>query len=299
MDGILMADPTPAVSGTGEPGARVVVTLGGQPVCAVDVAADGTWSCAPATPLPDGTVVLDVAQTDAAGNGSPSARTTFTVDATPPDAPVVTGPADGALESNATPMITGTGEPGGRVVVKHDGAPVCAADVAADGTWRCAPLVPFPEGPVTLWVAQTDAAGNGSPFADTAFTVDTTPPVLTLDPSDGTTIAGTTDPGVTVTIADGSGAPVPGCLAVVADARGGFSCAPTAPLADGVTVRVTATDAAGNLAWQSVVVAVPASAPEVVVPTGGAVPCDGLPWLCAAVLALLGAGLLTVRRPAR
>ncbi|MHC2999105.1 beta strand repeat-containing protein [Microbacterium sp. HJ5] len=60
------------VSGTGgSPGGSVVVTdADGNPVCTAEVAADGSWSCTPATPLEPGTS-LTVVSMDAAGNASP------------------------------------------------------------------------------------------------------------------------------------------------------------------------------------------------------------------------------------
>ena len=80
-NGSTTGDTTPPISGTGEPGATVTVDEGGTTVCTAVVAQDSTWSCSPASPLPDGDHTVTATQTDEAGNTSPaSAPVTFTVD---------------------------------------------------------------------------------------------------------------------------------------------------------------------------------------------------------------------------
>ncbi|WP_107320860.1 Ig-like domain-containing protein, partial [Pseudomonas paraeruginosa] len=64
----------------------------------------------------------------------------------------------------------------------------------------------------------------------------------------GTTISGTAEPGSTVTLTDGNGAPIG---QVTADGSGNWSFTPTTPLADGTVVNATATDAAGNTSGQA------------------------------------------------
>jgi hypothetical protein len=61
---------TPTISGTGEVGTTVTVVANAIPICADPVSADGTWSCAPDTPLADGTVRLVPTDRDSAGNMS-------------------------------------------------------------------------------------------------------------------------------------------------------------------------------------------------------------------------------------
>jgi hypothetical protein len=65
---MLTKDDTPTISGTGEPGAKISVSIDGQSLTAT-VALDGTWQVTPAH-LVDGTYVAAVIETDAAGNTS-------------------------------------------------------------------------------------------------------------------------------------------------------------------------------------------------------------------------------------
>ncbi|MCW8024583.1 Ig-like domain-containing protein, partial [Pseudomonas aeruginosa] len=80
-------------------------------------------------------------------------------------------------------------------------------------------------------------------------TVDSQAPAAPLvDPSNGTTISGTAEPGASVTLTDGNGNPIG---QVTADGSGNWSFTPTTPLADGTVVNATATDAAGNTSGQA------------------------------------------------
>ncbi|WP_309235804.1 Ig-like domain-containing protein, partial [Amycolatopsis sp. SID8362] len=137
VDGSMTSDSTPAISGTGEPGATVTVSEGTTVLCTATVAADGTWSCDSST-LSDGSHTITATQADAAGNVSAvSAPDTFTVDSAVPAAPVIAGPVDGSMTSDSTPAISGTGEPGATVTVSEGTTVLCTATVAADGTWSC------------------------------------------------------------------------------------------------------------------------------------------------------------------
>ncbi|MBS4018997.1 MAG: type I secretion C-terminal target domain-containing protein, partial [Dechloromonas sp.] len=64
-------DNTPTLSGTGEPGAAITVTLPGTgEVLKTTVSASGTWTVTPTQPLADGAHLAQVGATDAAGNSS-------------------------------------------------------------------------------------------------------------------------------------------------------------------------------------------------------------------------------------
>ncbi len=77
----------------------------------------------------------------------------------------------------------------------------CAAD--GSGNWTYTPSTPIANGTVVNVVAQ-DAAGNSSPGA--SVTVDSQAPAApVLNPSNGTTLSGTAEPGATVTLTDGNG----------------------------------------------------------------------------------------------
>ena len=76
-------DQTPTLTGTGEAGATIQVYDGTTLLGSTTVAANGTWSFTPATPLGEGAHSLTTTATDAAGNtGAASAPLNLTVDLT-------------------------------------------------------------------------------------------------------------------------------------------------------------------------------------------------------------------------
>ncbi|MEU6134591.1 Ig-like domain-containing protein [Nocardioides sp. NPDC047086] len=253
-DGSTTSDTTPTITGTGEPGATVEVTIDGQVVGEATVDADGNWELPLTDPLADGEHTVTATQTDQAGNVSdPSAPVTFTVDAAAPEAPVITSPADGSSTQDTTPTISGTAEPGTTVEVTIDGTVVGSAPVDGDGSWNLILTDPLVEGPHTATATATDESGNTSdPSEPVTFTVDQTAPeapVIT-GPADGSTVSDTTppitgtgEPGATVEVViDGE---VVGEATVNPD--GTWTFTPSEPLADGEhTVTATQTDEAGN-----------------------------------------------------
>ncbi|KKO12946.1 Ig-like domain-containing protein, partial [Pseudomonas putida] len=84
--------------------------------------------------------------------------------------------------------------------------------------------------------------GNTSPAA--TVTVDSSAPTApVINPTNGTTISGTAEPGSTVTLTDAGGNPIG---QVTADGSGNWSFAPGTPLANGTVIIATATDVTGN-----------------------------------------------------
>ncbi len=74
----------------------------------------------------------------------------------------------------------------------------------------------------------TDASGNTS--AGSSVTVDSVAPATpVINPSNGTTLSGTAEPGSSVTLTDGNGNPIG---QVTADGSGNWSFTPSTPLAD-------------------------------------------------------------------
>ena len=168
---------TPAISGTGEPGATVTVSIDGTEIGTSPVSGAGSWSVTPTTALSEGEHTASATQTDPAGNTSEADEVTFTVDTTAPPAPVITAPAGGSTITDSTPTVTGTGVPGSTVTVSVDGTEI-ADDVLVDddGNWSLPLTAPLPDGDHTVTATQTDGAGNESPEATTTFTVDATAP---------------------------------------------------------------------------------------------------------------------------
>ncbi|WP_033979671.1 Ig-like domain-containing protein, partial [Pseudomonas aeruginosa] len=245
------------LSGTAEAGVTIVITDGnGNPIGQTSADANGNWSFTPGSQLPDGTVVNVVAR-DAAGNSSPA--TSITVDGVAPNAPVVE-PSNGS-------ELSGTAEPGSSVTLTDgNGNPIGQTTADANGNWSFTPSTPLPDGTVVNVVAR-DAAGNSSPPA--SVTVDAVAPATpTVDPSNGTTLSGTAEPGSSVTLTDGNGNPIG---QVTADGSGNWSFTPGTPLANGTVVNATASDPTGNTsAPASTTVDSVAPAAPVVNPSNGA-----------------------------
>ncbi|WP_254915641.1 Ig-like domain-containing protein, partial [Pseudomonas aeruginosa] len=159
-------DPSNGVelSGTAEPGVRVILTDGnGNPIGQTLADGSGNWTFTPGTPLANGTVVNAVAQ-DPAGNTSGPASTT--VDTVAPATPVINA-------SNGS-VITGTAEVGAKVILTDgNGNPIGETTADGSGNWTFTPGTPLANGTVINAVAE-DAAGNASGPAST--TVDSVAP---------------------------------------------------------------------------------------------------------------------------
>ncbi|HBP2913414.1 TPA: Ig-like domain repeat protein, partial [Pseudomonas aeruginosa] len=245
------------LSGTAEPGSSVTLTDGnGNPIGQVTADGSGNWSFTPSTPLADGTVVNATA-TDPAGNTSGQGSTT--VDGVAPTTPTVN------LSNGSS--LSGTAEPGSTVILTDgNGNPIAEVTADGSGNWTYTPSTPIANGTVVNVVAQ-DAAGNSSPGA--SVTVDSQAPAApVLNPSNGTTLSGTAEPGATVTLTDGNGNPIG---QVTADGSGNWSFTPGTPLANGTVVNATASDPTGNTsAPASTTVDSVAPAAPVVNPSNGA-----------------------------
>ncbi|WP_369054678.1 Ig-like domain-containing protein [Kineococcus terrestris] len=184
----------PVVTGTAEPGADVLVEVGGQVLGPFRADGAGVWTLTwPAgTALPEGPTTLTATVVDRAGNVSAATAHTVVVDTRVPDAPEVLTPQDGADLPLAPTTVTGRGEPGATVRVLLDGTAVGTAVVDGTGHWVLGGLPADATGAHALEVAQTDRAQNTSPATRVGYTV--TPPVLdplaglgvvALDPPDG------------------------------------------------------------------------------------------------------------------
>ncbi|WP_052787712.1 Ig-like domain-containing protein, partial [Acinetobacter baumannii] len=230
---------TDPVSGQAEPGSTVTVTYPDGTTATVVAGTDGSWSVPNPGNLVDGDTVTATA-TDPAGNTSLPGTGTVSADIT---APVVA--LDDVLTNDSTPALTGTvNDPTATVVVNVDGVDYPAVN-NGDGTWTLADntLPTLADGPHTITVTATDAAGNVG--NDTAVvTIDTVAPnAPVLDPINATDpVSGQAEPGstVTVTYPDGTTA------TVVAGTDGSWSVPNPGNLVDGDTVTATATDPAGN-----------------------------------------------------
>ncbi len=151
-NGELVTDATPLITGTGQSGATITVTIveTGASYTAT-VAVDGTWSLVIATPLPAGEYTLTATQTVGAQT---SAADTETFEVGLP-APAITSPTAGEVVTDTTPFVTGTGIPGATIdVTIVETGETYRTTVAGDGTWSVTIDQPLIAGSYTLSVTQ-------------------------------------------------------------------------------------------------------------------------------------------------
>jgi large repetitive protein len=250
---------TPVISGTAEANAMVQVEIDGQPVGNATVNGAGQWTLSTVSPLTDGVHTARARAIDAVGNISAySVVVAFTVDATAPSTPVIVRPANGAFLNDNTPLYVGTADPNVTVAIVVDNVTIASVVAASNGSFSFDSANPLTDGPHSVIVRATDAAGNvSSASLPNVFTVDTVAPAtpVIVDPTanqtvglPSTTIRGIAEAGSLVTIIIDS--VVAGTS--TADSAGNFSFT-TAPLTEGQhSVSATARDAAGNVSPTSV-----------------------------------------------
>ena len=241
---------------------------GATPVTRIVGCVAGNWSAIfDVSAIADGDDVLqiDVSQTDAAGNTGSTSQLSDKDSALP--AIAITDDGSGgdefvsAQEATAV-VVRGTSDVvDGRVVTVafSDGVntDVVAAATVAGGSWAtfAADISGLDDGTITISADVSDALGNAATTAVDVFTLDTTPPVLTVDTIGVTnntfpTFSGTTDAtaGSTVTIRDDLGAVV--CAATVAAdvPFNTWTCAAPGAIPEGTYVYTAdLVDGAGNV----------------------------------------------------
>lgn len=272
-------DTTPTLNGTAEPGSKVTIRLDGADVDTVVADSNGAWTFTPTTPLGNGAHTFTVVATDAAGNTSlASDGFTFTVDTTPPlaatiasvtdDVGSIKGPlSNGDTTDDTQPLLQGSA-PSGATITVYDGTTLLGTAILdGNGGWSFTPITPLTDGPHSLTVHATDAAGNTTVSSPFVLTVDTvapaTPdtPAITVNPDGGAvqtplnpgeitrdttpTLSGTGTAGDTVTIYNGGDK----IGDTVVDGNGNWSWTPPDPLPSGtydITLTVTNMDGTGN-----------------------------------------------------
>ncbi|MET4106732.1 LamG-like jellyroll fold domain-containing protein [Hymenobacter sp. UYP22] len=172
-NGSLLNVPTPTYQGIAPAGSLVTVYVDGSAIGTTTAAAGGTFSLTQPAPLAQGShTVYARAQSSGSAQSSNSNTNTFTVDTTPPAAPVVTAPANGSTTPNNTPVYTGTAEANSTVTVIVDGSAIGTATANASGNWSRTQPTALAQGSHTVRATATDAAGNTSPSSNTnTFTV--------------------------------------------------------------------------------------------------------------------------------
>ncbi|MGK3124520.1 Ig-like domain-containing protein, partial [Candidatus Pantoea formicae] len=267
-------DTTPVLSGSAEPGSTVTISDGTTVLGTATVGQDGTWSFATPT-LTDGSHSLTTTVTDPAGNTGPASPAfTFTIDTQPPAAAgnlqlsnnsgtTVEPIAAGGITNAATPVLSGTAEPGSTVTITDGTNVLGSVTVGSDGSWNFTSPT-LQDGSHSLTTTVTDPAGNTGPASTPiTFIVDTTAPAAVNDlqvadnvgdqtgplasndfTDDNTpTLSGTAEPGALINIYDGTV-----LLGNVTVSQNGSWTFTTPALNNGVhNLTVTVTDTAGNV----------------------------------------------------
>lgn len=258
-------DPAAPVSGTGEPGSTVTVTLGDQ-TQETTIGPDGTWEVSfEGDSFPsDGDLTSTVVVTAPDGTVHELDGPDFLIDMQPPAVAISagaqsTGDVENLLEYQNGITIRGTAEPGAAIVVTVAGH--SQSTVATDGIWEVTfTTAQLPAGTYTqdMTVTATDAVGNVTTLAD-KLVVDTEASVAfgtgavtsdnvinATEARDGFVLSGTSEPGsvsVVVTLGGVAYSAVP-----AADGSWSMSLSGVALGTGDHVARVTATDAHGNTA---------------------------------------------------
>lgn len=277
----------PGFSGTsaGATQVRVIVDGAAAPACVALPAGDGAWACTATDALAEGPhTAVAIAVGASANQSPPSASTRFTIDSSPPAAPVITSPPASAT-TGVRPTFAGTAEAGSSVALYFDGAVStgCAGQASTTGSWSCVPAVALSVAQHTVQARATDAAGNESVASGVVLftvqsSVDTRAPELSC-PADidaQASSGGSAIVNFQATVRDDFD-PAPALR---------YSQAPGTDFLEGETqVLVTATDATGNTAQCAFLVKVGSSSERNTVRSGCG--CSG-----AGVDALLSLGVL-------
>jgi hypothetical protein len=202
-DGSTLSTATPTFIGIGIPGSVVNIWPRGlgSGSCNTTVKADGTWRCTTALALRGtaGSFAYWIREDTSDGRvfyvGGTYAGSdptfTLTLPAAPGLIPTMLWPAPTtsvggwrgvplvvtpSIIGTTTPTFAGTSIGVSVVVTDENGATLCTAPVASDGTWTCAAPAPMPEGPTNVQATTTNAAGISATTALLPFTIDSSLP---------------------------------------------------------------------------------------------------------------------------
>jgi hypothetical protein len=234
VDGAIVGTPvTLTFSATDANLASVTSTLNGVPLSSGDTAST------------EGSYVWVVTATDKAGNTT-SAQRSFKLDFTPPLVAVAGVGAGAVVNAPVTLTVSITDASPFTASVRLDGAPFVSGSTVSS------------EGPHTLVVSATDAAGNTA-STSLSFTLDFTPPLITVSGVQGGGVYGTprvitfsasdANPGTTSALLDG----VPFLSGDVVSGEGSH------------LLVVSSTDAAGNSASVTVSFALDFTPPAIAI----------------------------------
>ncbi|MCA1834559.1 MAG: Ig-like domain-containing protein, partial [Actinobacteria bacterium] len=257
------------VTGTADPSATVHVYDGAAAIGNATADGTGVWSLPKS--FASGAHTLTAKTYDANGTSPASAPVAFTE---APAAPVITTPVEGALVDRGDVSIKGTAQ-GNSTVKVYEGASVTASTTAtAGGAWST--TVNMTDRTVHTITATATALGAESlPSTPRSFTVTTKVPVITTPVEDAAiasnsiTVAGTSEAGAAIDIAEGTTA----LGSTVADGSGAWSTILTLAEERSYAITATATlDALSSPASPTRTFAIDFTAPvtTITTPTEGA-----------------------------
>ena len=258
------------VTGGGEPGDTVAVTVGNQ-VINTAIGDDGTFEAifTGGTFPNDGTHEAVVVVTDMSGAGTTLDGPGFLIDTTPPEVIITSGTQSTGDLFNAAAFasgvtVTGTSEPGATIDMTISGV-TQSTTVANDGsfslTWPAGSLQDG-EYNADISIVARDTIGNSGTSSDVLVvdtvsevsiataTIETDGIINAVEHSDGVTVNGTAQPGSSVVVSFGAVS-----TTVVANASGGWAAdfassdIPTGEY--DATLTAVATDTVGNTATAS------------------------------------------------
>ncbi len=236
------------ISGTCEAGLTITLSGAGIQSPASTTCAAGTFSQAIVFTAGEGSKVVNLSQTDAAGNTGSASRT-FVRDNTAPVV-AISAPA-AATEAQTGVTLSGTCEAGVTVNLAGTGLLSPSSTTCAAGTFTQAILFTAGQGSKAISVSQTDPAGNLGTDSR-SFVRDNTPPTLTItspavnsSAQTGVVLSGACESGLSVTLS-GSGWTSPASTTCSGSA---YSVAVVFTAGEGTkNIIVSQTDPAGNLA---------------------------------------------------
>lgn len=180
-------DSTPTITGTGLPGATIVVTINetGETYSTV-VDSGGNWSLVVADPLDKGDYTIEAIQV-IDGVNSAIDQITFSVEA---PVPIIISPTDNDIVDD-TPTITGNGIPGATIIVIiPETGDKYEVVVGSDGSWVVVIDTALPDGPYSIEIVQVvDGLESDTVVLD--FTVGLLPPIV-ISPGEGEVVTDST-----------------------------------------------------------------------------------------------------------
>jgi hypothetical protein len=179
-NGSLLNTTTPTYAGTAQANATITVYVDGTSIGTTTANGSGTFSLVQPTALNQGShTVRATAMVGSSAASASSNTNNFTVDTTPPAAPVALTPANGSFTNITTPLYSGTAEANSTVTIIVDGSSIGTTTATASGNWSLSQPTALAQGSHTVRATATDAAGNTSVSSNTnTFTVDTVAPTV-------------------------------------------------------------------------------------------------------------------------